>query len=48
MSKIILNKEDGGDLAEFQEQLQACYLEANQELNDDFDATTADGLSVDE
>ncbi len=25
-------------------QLEACYLEANEELNNDFDATAADGL----
>ena len=25
-------------------QLEACYREANQELEDDFDATLADGL----
>jgi len=27
-----------------QKQLEAQYLEANEELTDDFDATTADGL----
>jgi len=27
-----------------QQQLEAAYQEANQELNDDFDQTTADGL----
>jgi len=31
-----------------QAQLEVCYREANQEINDDFDATTADGIENDE
>ena len=31
-----------------QTQLEACYKEANQELDDAFGATTSDGLEEDE
>jgi antitoxin ParD1/3/4 len=31
-----------------QKQLEACYKEANQEIEKDFDATTTDGIDGDE
>lgn len=31
-----------------QAQLEACYREANEELNDDFEQTTGDGLEENE
>lgn len=31
-----------------QSQLEACYREANQEIDNDFDITTSDGIEEDE